>query len=398
MYCCTKEDLCKDIYMDVAASTAPSRSVLNKFNQTVLDSYANPSSAHAMGVNAKKIINEASEIIAKKLNCQPYELHYTSGATMSNNIAIQGFIKTHKKAIVLYSAVEHNYIIELCESIHTDDSLHDAYKIPVNKNGFVDIDLIEAYLKVFTYGDKKVPILVSIQMANSESGVIQNIKAISDIVHEYPNGYLHTDATQYIPYYSVDVKNLGVDMLSMSGQKIHGLKGTGLLYVEKNVCLSPIIYGEQGLIGGTENVYGIAALGQAFYDLDYSADRFKTLVNLRYYLLSALSEIGIDMQIVGCHSSVYRLPNNVYVCFKGVDAEQLVQLLSERGVYVSTGSACSSGKKKSSHVVMAYGFSEADAQSCIRFTLDENITHEDIIVAVNWLQVLIPMIKKSVEE
>lgn len=381
----------KEIYMDVASSTNPSHEVIYKLNSTILKSYANPSSAHEAGRIAKGIIKEASDIIANKLNCKSNEIHYTSGATMSNNIAIQGFIRANKESTILYSSVEHNDIIDMCDWI-SENTNNFTRKIPVNRNGLINIEMLVRYLQIFS--DKHSPVLVSIQMANSESGVIQDIKKISEIVHLYPNCYFHTDATQYIPYYNIDVEELGIDMLSMSGQKIHGIKGTGLLYVKEGTPILPLIFGEQGLIGGTENVYGIATLGEAFKHLDYSRERYTHLLEIRSDLLTGLSVRNIDMKIVGTLCTLSRLPNNLYVCFKGVNAEQLVELLSERGIYVSAGSACSSGSMKPSHVALAYGLSEDDAKSCIRFTVDENITHEDIVYVADTIKVFIDMIKK----
>ena len=354
------------MYLDFSASTPLSSSV-SSILQNITQYYGNPSSLHEEGQKAKRLINTSSDIIAKCLNCSPEEIYYTPGATYSNNLAIQGFMKKNKHSVLLYSAIEHEDVILLAENIH-------SFPIKVHKDGCMDVQNLHFLLaqNVQRCGF----CLVSIQAANGEMGTIQNIEIISDIVHAYPNCYLHMDCTQYIPYNRIDLQEMNVDMLSMSGQKIGCIKGIGLLYVKKGTPISPVIYGQQGLIGGTENVPGIACLGAAFTELDYDSNKIQALAHKRDFLYEGLQDLGTLVGIpLDCKD---RLPNNLNMIFDGINGEELVVLLSEFGIYVSSGSACSSNTDEPSHVLLAMGYTPEQANSSIRFSLGEKITYEEL--------------------
>lgn len=347
------------MYLDTAASTPISQNVKDRLLE-VLDIYGNPSSIHSEGVNAKKIINSATEDIANIMHCKTSEINYTSGATMSNNLAIQGFMKANPNGVLLYSAIEHNDIIMLAEDVD-----YTCVSIPVDYTGKIIYNKFVELLNL--YEDFKV--LVSIQMANSEIGTIQDMKSIVKLVKSYPMTWIHTDATQYIPYYQIDIKELNVDMLSMSGQKIHCIKGIGLLYVKENTPISPIIYGEQGLVGGTENVIGIACLAQAFIDLEYHNYELEDRRNYLYILLKPYGKLVGSLE--------NRLPNNLTMYFP-IGGEEMVIFLNENNIQTSTGSACSSQSVEPSHVLVACGYSEDIAKSCVRFTISEDITYDQL--------------------
>jgi cysteine desulfurase len=351
------------IYLDNAASTSVSMGVQNKLT-SVLAHYGNPSSLHAYGYSANNEILIASELIASKINCSKDEIYYTSGATMSNNIFIQGFMKRHPDGQIIYSAVEHNDIIMLCESYGAK-----AHKLSVNHDG--SIDYVE--LRKLNNEYENVPVLNVIQCANGETGVIQNIKSITQTVHDYSQAWIYMDATQYIPYYPIDVEAMGIDAMGMSGQKIHCIKGTGMLYINKNVEIDPVIYGEQGLIGGTPNVFGIACLGQAFKELKYDNTDA---------LLEKISYFGEELGVQR-NTNMPTLPNNLNIQFDGINAEQFVELLSEMGVCASAGSACSSGNAKPSHVLLAMGYSPEEAGSFVRFTISEETSYKELDKAVD---------------
>lgn len=344
------------MYLDYAASTPIIQPVKDKAIE-LMEYFGNPSSAHTEGLKAKNIIALTNDIIANSINCNMDELHYTSGATMSNNLAIQGYLWMHSGALFITSTIEHNDIILLGKSYFN------TVFVDVNKDGFIDIKQLENILKI----NEGQNIICSIQMANSETGVVQDIENISRLVHEY-GGVFHTDATQYIPYYPVDVNKLGIDMMSMSGQKIGCIKGTGLLYVKRNINLQSVIYGEQGLIGGTENTLGIGCLGEAFKHIDYD---YTNAICRRDELINSL-----DGELIG--SRFKRLPNNAYILFSGVKSERLQDILNANEIYVSGGSACSSLTDEPSHVVQAMGYSPDEAGSCIRFTLPRDITTTEI--------------------
>lgn len=342
------------MYLDNAASTRVSNEVENKLN-TVLNIYGNPSSQHDEGFKAKEIINSATRTISKIINFNEDEIYYTSGATMSNNLIIQGFMRANPTGVVLYSAVEHNDIVLMAD--YFKDRM---IEIPVNHYGSV---LLHEFNKLLSKYDK-VPVLVSIQAANGEVGTIQCMNNLSLLVHAYPDSWLHSDVTQYIPFYKLD---FNPDAISMSGQKIGCIKGTGLMAIKKGLKIDPIIFGEQGLVGGTENTLGIACLEEAFKNINID---FLDLKRKRDYFIE-----NLDFELVGNHK---RLPNNISVLIPNVKAEEFVELLNGFNIYISAGSACSSGSLEPSHVLKAMGYSDKEAKSCIRITINNDITYEEI--------------------
>lgn len=371
----------KPIYLDNAASTPVESEVLAKFNEIAESLYGNPSSSHSAGLQARRIIWDVQDILSDKLGCLPDEIFFTSGATMSNNLLIQGVMRKQPETMFVTSNVEHNDIMELYDWLPYSKSM-----IGVDEKGVVDLDVLkDTMLMCETYSK---PCLVSIQMANSETGIIQPINQISEIVHKH-GGYLHVDATQYIPYYPVDVNEFGIDALSMSGQKIGGIKGSGLLYVRQVLQdhVAPIIFGEQGLIGGTPSTPLIASLGKAFELLEYTNEDME----LKRDTLLNILECNLGGVLVGTKEN--RLPNNIYIRLPGVNGVTLVGLLNNQGIQIGTGSACSSESDKPSHVATAYGLTESQAFECIRFTLGKDTTYKEIYEVTNKLKEILSMIK-----
>ena len=355
------------IYMDTAASTMPSEDVIKCLQENV-GVFGNPSSLHNEGERAHNLITKTTSDISEIFNCNEDEIYYTSGATMSNNIFIQGFLRANKNAKLVISSIEHNDIIELADYIDKQKKEECVYRLPVYNNGLIKIDY---FSKLLNELDGNC-VLCCIQAANGECGVVQDMDKISKIIHSHKNMFLFSDMTQYVPYYPVDIRQLNIDAMSMSGQKIHCIKGTGLLYIKNGIKIDPIIFGEQGLIGGTENVLGIACLGTAIKNINY--DNID-LINKRDYFIEL-----INSDLVG--SKENRLPNNV--CIKcNINAESMVVMLSEFDICSSAGSACSSNTNKPSHVLLAMGYSDEDAKKCIRFTIDNNTTFEDIDYVVD---------------
>lgn len=368
----------KNIYMDYAASTPTKKVVLDSFVDSLKD-YANPSSSHEYGRNAKSLIDNASNRIANVIHCKPNELYYTSGATMSNNLFIQGFLKNNPNAIFITTAIEHNDILMIYNSL-----TRAKYMLWIRKDGTVDLNEIRFLLHNIYEENKNSVVLFAIQMANSESGAVQPIETFSNIIKQYPHAYLYVDATQYIPYYPINVEKLGIDGLGMSGQKIGGIKGSGLLYIKESVqgMVAPIIYGEQGLVGGTYPTPLILSLATAFENIDYNID---DLESKRNYFVRRLFELG--GQLIGGLSS--RLPNNIYIRFPGIDGQTMVNLLSNHGIFISTGSACSSDSTEPSRVALAYGLQKKEALEVIRITIGENTTIADINTCITVIQGLI---------
>ena len=360
------------IYMDNAASTMPSEKVIKCLKDNI-EVYGNPSSLHNEGEKASRLITNTTTTISEILNCSKDEIYYTSGATMSNNLFIQGFLKAHKRCKLVISSIEHNDIIELADYIDKQKGYKFVYRIPVDNKGYINIDCLNKLLSELD-GER---VLCCIQGANGECGTIQDIKKISEIVHSHKRMFLFSDMTQYLPYFKIDLNQLNLDGMSMSGQKIHCIKGTGLLYIKNGIKVDPIIFGEQGLIGGTENVLGIACLGEAFKELKYDNS---DLIEKRNYFINT-----INADIVG--DSEYRLPNNIYVkC--NINADSMVIFLSEFDICVSAGSACSSKDTRPSHVLKAMGYSDEDARKCLRFTIGEDTTIKDIDYVINLFEQL----------
>lgn len=348
------------IYLDNAASTKIKDNVRKKLYE-VLDIYGNPASQHEYGFKAKQIIQNASNIISKIIHCHAEEIHYTSGATMSNNLAIHGFFKRNPNGLLVVGSIEHNDIIMLA-----DEYFINSWKLNVDQFGRINLDELSNILK----NNFDIPVLVSIQCANSEIGTIQNIRKISKLIHQYPETYFHTDATQYIPWYDMNVEELEIDALSMSGQKIGCIKGTGLLYIKKGTPIDSLILGEQGLIGGTENVLGIACLGEAFENIGTNEKRILCAKKRDYF-----REL-LPYPLVGALTD--RLPNNICVKMDGINSEEFVELLNENGICASAGSACSSYSSAPSHVLLAIGMTSNEAKSCMRFTINEDISLDEL--------------------
>ena len=371
------------VYLDNAASTKVKDSVLNEFIYTAKNIYGNPSSEHSEGYAAEECIEYHKDNIAEQLHCDSEDIFFTTGATMSNQLLIQGFYACHPYGMVVTTNVEHNDIMMLM-----DDIPWYKHILEVDKNGLIQTDKLTAILDYITY-KMSVPTLVSIQMANSETGIIQPIQKIAGIVKKYDNVFLHMDATQFIPHYPINMECWGIDSISMSGQKIGGIKGSGLFVVRQRLRenIKPIIYGEQGLIGGTPSTPLIAGLGVAFEEIDYN--NTLKIAHKRDTLWDKLKELGAVL--VGGMKN--RLPNNIYCRFPDVNGLTLLHLLDEQSIYVGTGSACSTDSDKPSHVAKAYGLTDKEAFECIRFTLSNEITDEEIEYVVNTLKSILPLLQ-----
>lgn len=359
------------VYLDNAASTKPLENVVKTLNE-VLDIYGNPSSIHEFGREAFRLIHTAKDTIREKIGANDKaNLLFTSGATMSNNIFIQGYMNHHTDSALIVSEIEHKDILLLAKYLETHG--RDVYYIPVYQDGRI----CEGTLENIGFQMKKAgrKFLCSIQAANGECGVIQDYAMISKIVHMY-GGVFHSDITQYIPYYPIDLSY--IDAFSMSGQKIGCIKGTGLLYYNHNINIDSVIFGDQGILGGTENVPGIACLGTAFKELKHNNTALRPL---RDKMFEALCPYG---RILG--SVKYRLPGNVYMSFD----RPMITTLSTLGIMASSGSACA--KSEPSHVVLAMGYKEETARNAVRFSLSQETTEDDVDQAIDavkrilWIQ------------
>ena len=349
-----------NIFLDNAATT-PLTPQVKQYIIELLDQYANPSSLYQSGVDTRQIIEQARNNVAEFINGKSENIIFTSSGSASNTLAIRGYVQKHN-CTVLYSPIVHKSIIKCVESIKN------AYPLKVNKYGQIDIDDLREWLD--SRSDK---FFVVLDYANSEIGTVQDVKKIIDLVHFY-NGVVYLDCTGSISQIPVDVKKLDVDMLGFSGHKIHALKGVGVLYKKENIELEPLVYGsqEQGLFAGTENILGIASIGKAVENYDYSSISSKNRDYVYDYIIKKIP----DSYLVGAPFE-HRLPHNLYMCFKGVQGESLMILLDMNDIQVSTGSACNSGNPQPSSTLTAIGMDKEDINSCIRITFG-NETKEEL--------------------
>lgn len=351
------------IYLDNAATTPVKAEVMQTIIDVMSNHWENPSSVYENGLESRRMIENARRIIANSINAEPDEIIFTSGASEANALAIDGFLNANQDTYFATSNIEHSSI-PMFKANHL---------IEVNSLGLVT----ELRLTASLYGTSSHNKLVSIMWANNEIGTINDIKALSNIAHKH-GAIFHTDATQYYPYYKIDVKDIGVDMMSVSGHKFGCPKGIGFLYVRKGIDLSPIIYGtqENGMRGGTYNTPYIVGLATAVELLDYS--RATYMKELRDYCLQEILDMGIENEIGINGWLTNRLPNNLNIRIQDVDSKSLVAILDMYGVCVSAGSACHAGDKKPSHVLKAIGLSDKLANESIRISLSENTTYAEI--------------------
>ena len=376
------------IYLDNAATTPLSSEVLNEMMPYLTGDFGNPNSLHSFGRTAKSAIELARERIARAIGCEPSEVYFTSGATESNNWALNGIAKAnrHKGNHIITSKIEHPSILETCKKLERE-GFRVTY-LDVDEMGLVRIDQLLHYIGADT-------ILISIMSANNEVGTIQNIQAIANIAKE-KNVIFHTDATQAVGAVSFSVREMGIDAMSISGHKLNGPKGVGALYVHDGVVITPFMNGgeqESGLRAGTSNVPGIVGLGKAveIATRDIMANS-KKVRELRDYFIKKVVEL-IPMTQLNGHP-VQRLPNNINLSFGMVEGESLMYLLDLNGIAVSTGSACSSGSVENSHVLSAMGIAPDLSQGAVRFSLGRNTTKQDIEYVIEKLVECVEKLRK----
>ena len=366
------------IYLDNAASTQIQEEVLDSMLPYLREQFGNPSSIHRFGRLAQKAITKARKQVAELINADPSEIFFTSGGTESNNASLYGIAKKNSGSRIITSLIEHDAILEPCKNLEQEG--FDVIYLPVNDLGMVDPYSLEKALDENTS-------LVSIMFGNNEVGTIQPISDLAKICKEKQIPF-HTDAVQAIGKISIDVKELGLDLLSMSSHKINGPKGIGALYVKKGVSIDPIIFGggqEKGLRSGTENVANIVGFGKA---CELARKNLTTNISKMKELRDYLSEkiIGeIPSATLNGHPEK-RLPNNIHLTFLGVNGEDLLIKLDEHGIAASTGSACSVQIQKASHVLQAMDFSHEQITGSLRLTVGISNTMEEMDETVRTLK------------
>lgn len=384
-----------DIYLDYAATTPTDREVLKLMDNISRTVYGNAGSLHTPGRLAKKYIEEARNNIANILKAEPDEIIFTGSGTEADNLAMFGIAHAYKRQgkHIIVSTIEHKAIME--SVIRLKKEGFEISYAPVDKNGILDIKKFEKLLR-------KDTILVSIMYANNEIGAIQPLKDIVNIIHKFRLKQktifplFHSDACQAAGTLTLDVKNLGVDLLTINGSKIYGPKGIGCLYIKHGIDIEPqIVGGSQELHkrAGTENISLIAGMAKALTLAVYKQKtENKRLLQLRNYCIGKI-EKSIPYAFLNGHS-FKRLPNNVNFSFAGVEGEAMLLLLDQAGVYCSTGSACSSLDLSPSHVLLAIGLTPELAHGSLRLTLGRDTTKIDIDIAVGHLIKIVKNLRK----
>ena len=365
------------IYADNAATTKMSDLAIAKMVEVINDNYGNPSSLYRFGQRAKEILETAREEVASVIGAEPREILFTSGGSEADNQAIRSAAligKEKGKTHIISTKFEHHAVLHTLDKLEKEG--FEITLLDVHEDGLVRPEEVAAAIT-----DKTA--LVTIMYANNEIGTIQPIAEIGKICHE--KGVLfHTDAVQAITHVPINVVEQNIDMLSASGHKFHGPKGTGFLYARKGIKLSNLIEGgaqERGKRAGTENVPGIAAMAVALKEANGKLEETaKYLTEKRNKLIAGLS--GIEHSALNGDAEK-RLPSNVNFCFEGIEGESLLLLLDEKGIAASSGSACTSGSLDPSHVLLAIGRVHDVAHGSLRLSLGEDVTDEDIDYMIN---------------
>ncbi len=357
--------MAKKIYLDNAATTKVNEKVVREMDKYLIEEYGNPSSQHLMGEKAREEIDRARENIAKEINAKPWEIIFTSGGTEANNIAIQGLAKANpEKKKIIISEIEHPSITEPCK--HMESLGYKIVKTPVDAKGHVRLDILEKEIDNST-------LLVSIMHVNNIIGVVQDISKIIEICKK-KGTLFHTDAVQSLGKIGIDVSE-GIDLLSASAHKINGPKGSGFIYIRSGVKVEPIFYGggqEKGIRSGTENVPGIIGFARALeIQKKVNKDKIKAI---RDKIIEGLQNIGGKIN----GSIEDRIYNNVHVSFPLIESGVLVEYLSKKGIYVSSGSACESKKEMEDRTLKAIGLTSLEAKGSIRITINEELLEEDV--------------------
>lgn len=380
-------------YFDHSATTPVDPRVFAAMKPYFFETFGNASSIHIFGQKAMAAVDEAREIVADFLSCKTNEVFFTSGATESDNIVILGLAKAGEHIIT--SKIEHPAILGPAKQM-AKRGVEVTY-VGVDKKGLVSIEEVKKAIKDNTR-------LISIMYVNNEIGTIQPIAEISQLIktqnakrktQNLGKIYFHTDAVQAANYCEMNVDKLGVDLLSLSGHKIYGPKGIGVLYKRANTPLRPIQFGghhEKGLRPGTLNVPGIVGLGKAIELIKKDKNSNKKIKKLRDSLIERVLKVIPNSQVNGDLKK--RISSNAHFSFKGVEGESMLLLLDQEGIAVSTGSACSSGSLEPSHVLLALGLEPLLAHGSLRVTLGKFNTQKDIDYLVKILPPIVAKLRK----
>ena len=374
------------IYLDNSAGTKPYPEVIETITDVLTNNWGNASADNSFGKDAMAIINNVTQQVADDINCNSDELIWTSGACEANSLAITGFFNTNSDFTLCTTKMEHTSVTRASRAALSEFQ----YLLSNDNCGFIKLDVLEKTMQLIR-NNYDYP-FVSVSFANSEIGTIQDIKAISAIVHKY-NGIIHVDATQMYPWYKIDVRDLGIDLMSVSGQKMHCVKGVGFLFVRDGIKLDTLIHGSQQneRRGGSYPTHLIAAFGKAL-EIIRQNNETSAVKDLRDYLLSKLLMVkGVSLN--GPETDSLRLPNNISLTIDGVKAETLVTMCDLMGIIIAKGSACKSYEPTPSETLLAIGLTPEQAMNTIRISLGDFSSLLEIDTAANIITKLIERIR-----
>lgn len=379
-----------EAYLDNSATTRCSKAAADMVYKLLTEDYGNPSSLHMKGVEAENYINDAKKKIAKTLRVQDKEILFTSGGTESNNTAIIGAAMANKRAgrHIITSSVEHASVLAVMQFL--EEQGFEITYLPVNHDGVISVEELKNAVREDT-------ILVSLMHVNNEIGAVMPIEEAGAAIKEKnPAALFHVDAIQSYGKLEIRPKRMNIDMLSVSGHKIHGPKGSGFLYIKDKTKIKPIIYGggqQKGMRSGTENVPAYAGLGVAAEEIYTDFDKkIAHMYELRDHFIASVQRIdGVSVNGRIDHTNA---PHVVSVSVDGVRAEVMLHTLEDRRIYVSAGSACSSNKPAISSTLKSIGLKPSLLDSTIRFSFCVNTTQEEIDYAVSVMAEVIPMLRR----
>ncbi len=380
-----------EVYLDNSATTRAYDCVGDLVRKVMCQDYGNPSSMHAKGVQAEHYIKETKEILAKLLKVKDKEIVFTSGGTESDNLALIGAARANRRRgnHLITSSIEHPAILNTMRYLEEEEDFRVTF-LPVDRYGRVNLEALKEALCPET-------ILVSIMYVNNEVGSVQPVQQAADIVKAYNKDILfHVDAVQGFGKYRIYPKKEKVDMLSLSGHKIHGPKGTGALYIGEQVKIRPIVFGgeqQKNIRSGTENVPGIAGLGLAAKTIyDGLEEKVARMRALKARFIEGVQNLD-DITIHGLYDET-SAPHIISVGFAGVRSEVLLHALEEKGIYVSSGSACASNHPAISGVLKGIGAQKEYLDATLRFSMSEFTTEEEIDYTLETLYNLVPVLRR----
>jgi len=381
------------IYLDNSATTRPYDEVRGEMTACMDVDFGNPSSLHRMGIAAEKKVRGARRTLAMQLGADDNEILFTSGGTEADNMAIFGIAQSMKRRgnRIITSSIEHPAVLEACRKLSSMG--FEIILAGVDEKGLVDVEEIAHHINEKT-------IMISIMHVNNELGTIQPLEAIGRLAGRHENICFHSDAVQSFGKLSLAPHKYGLDLMSLSAHKIHGPKGVGALFVRRGTRLDPLIVGggqEMGLRSGTENVPAISGFGKAVeMACSGQSGKMKEMAKLRTYLLEGIKDSIGDIRInspeeEGCSPAILN------ISFEGTRGEVLLHMLEQSGIYVSTGSACSSRKRDKSHVLKAAGLTDRQIEGAIRFSFSEFNTRDEMDITLDRLKIAVASMRKTLK-